>query len=153
MSWPEEKIGPTPPRMITRTLSSSSAWPMASSRSTSMPRFWAFLVSGRLRRMRTIRPSSNSSYVTYLYSGMSVSPPHPSPGVAVAPRYTAFAPGWPSGRRPIRPGRSVLDAEGDLGTGAHGLLDLGPELLARLFVQDVQEVVVADLEHLGRDGH
>src|ERR1700679_262337 len=98
---------------------------MASSRSTNMPRFWAFRVSGRLRRMRTIRPPSNSSYVTYLYSGMSVSPPHPSPASLLRhgiPR--SHQGGHPAAGRPSAP-VSVDDAEGHLGARPHGQLDLG----------------------------
>ena len=41
-SWPDEKIGPTPPRITTRTVSSASARRNASSSSTSSPRFCAF---------------------------------------------------------------------------------------------------------------
>jgi hypothetical protein len=60
-SWPEENIGPTPPRMTTRTSSSASARRNASCSSTRRPRFCAFRDSGRLSMMRTIRPSLTGS--------------------------------------------------------------------------------------------
>src|SRR3954452_2034290 len=49
---------------------------------------------------------------------------------------------------------SLLD-DGDrlLWTALHGLLDLGPQLLGRRLVQDVEKVVVADLEDLWCDPH
>ena len=54
-------------------------------------------------------------------------------------------------RRAASPRRSVLgDGDRLLRAAAHGLLDLGPQLLGRVLVEDVEEVVVADLEDLGR---
>src|SRR4051812_36656046 len=55
---------------------------------------------------------------------------------------------------PARSAGSLLD-DGDrlLGTALHGLLDLGPQLLGRRLVQDVEKVVVADLEDLWCDPH
>ena len=61
-SWPEENIGPVPPRITTRTSSSASACKNASFSSTSRPRFCALRESGRLNMMRTIRPESSVSY-------------------------------------------------------------------------------------------
>ena len=73
-SWPDEKIGPTPPRITTRTVSSASARRNTSSSSTSRPRFCAFRLFSRLSMIRTIAPSSRVSYVTYLYSAIFVDP-------------------------------------------------------------------------------
>jgi hypothetical protein len=48
---------------------------------------------------------------------------------------------------------SVLDGDGLLGAAPDRFLHLRTHLLRRVLVQDVQEVVVADLEHLGGDAH
>ena len=61
MSWPEEKSGPVPPRMTTRTWSSASASRNASLRSTRSFRLSAFRLSGRFSMIRAIVPSSNVS--------------------------------------------------------------------------------------------
>ena len=49
MSWPAENIGPAPPRITTRTVSSASAARNASSSSTRRPRFCALRVLGRFK--------------------------------------------------------------------------------------------------------
>src|SRR3954452_14443373 len=54
---------------------------------------------------------------------------------------------------PITKGSVLGDGDGLLGAALHALLDLGPILFARGLVQDVEEVVVAHLEDLGRDPH
>src|SRR6056297_733048 len=47
----------------------------------------------------------------------------------------------------------LLDGDRLLRAPLHRLLDLGPQLLARRLVEDVEEVVVTHLEHLGRHRH
>src|SRR5262245_26018812 len=48
---------------------------------------------------------------------------------------------------------AVVDRDRLLRAPAHGLLDLGPQLLGRVFVEDVEEVVVSHLEHFRRGSH
>src|SRR5687767_5819 len=48
---------------------------------------------------------------------------------------------------------SALDRDGLLRAAPRGLFDLGAELLGRLVLEHVQEVVVPDLEHLGSGRH
>src|SRR4051812_43409149 len=50
-------------------------------------------------------------------------------------------------------GPSVLELDGLARAGLERLLDLGPQLLARRLVEDVQEIVVRSLEALGRPLH
>src|SRR4029077_20687032 len=47
----------------------------------------------------------------------------------------------------------VDDGDGLLRALAHGLLHLGAEVVGRRLLEDVEEVVVPHLEHLGRDAH
>src|SRR5690606_38793359 len=47
----------------------------------------------------------------------------------------------------------VDDRDRRLRAAAHGLFDLGSQIVGRRLVEDVEEVVVAHLEHLGRDLH
>ena len=47
---------------------------------------------------------------------------------------------------------SVLYGDGVLGTGAHGGLDLLAQLFGRVLVEDVEEIIVPDLEHLAGPG-
>src|SRR5258705_10665551 len=63
-SCPAEKFLPRPARITTRTASSASARPNASSSCTNKVRDWAFWASGLLSQIRAIRPSSSVSYVT-----------------------------------------------------------------------------------------
>src|SRR5690606_3149187 len=55
--------------------------------------------------------------------------------------------------RSAHPIRSAFDGDGLLGAAASRLLHLVPQLLAGLLLQDVEEVVVPHLEHLGGGGH
>src|SRR3954469_11698110 len=48
---------------------------------------------------------------------------------------------------------SPFDRDGLLRAAPHRLLDLAAQLLGRLFLQHVEEVVVPHLEHLGRSLH
>src|SRR4029077_12816794 len=55
---------------------------------------------------------------------------------------------------PLVPCESFFDnRNGLLGALADGLLHLGPQIVGRLILQDVEEVVVPNLEHLGGDPH
>src|SRR5882757_7497424 len=63
-SCPAEKFLPRAARITTRTTSSASARPKASSNCTNSVRDWAFWASGRLSQIRAICPSSSVSYVT-----------------------------------------------------------------------------------------
>ena len=53
-------------------------------------------------------------------------------------------------RRPVDQPSSLMAC---LGQSLHGHLHLGAQLLGRVLVEHVQEVVVAHLEHLGRGRH
>src|SRR5713226_4656400 len=64
----------------------------------------------------------------------------------------SFTSGRPTER--YEGGRSVLgDGDRLLGALTHGLLDLGSQVVGRLLLEDVEEVVVAHLEDLGGDPH
>src|SRR4051794_29798792 len=79
-----------------------------------------------------------------------------------APTMTMFSsvvmgsdPGGAAGAaRPGSPrGRSAFDGDGLLGAASRRLDDLRAERLVGLLLEDVEEVVIAHLEHLGRDAH
>lgn len=48
---------------------------------------------------------------------------------------------------------SVLKPDGSLGAGAHCLHEPAAQLLRRMLVEHVEEVVVSDLEHFRDDAH
>src|SRR5439155_22193495 len=50
-------------------------------------------------------------------------------------------------------GSALVDADGLLGALADGLIALLAQLVRRVLLEHVQEVVVTDLEHFGDDAH
>ena len=73
MSCPEENIGPAPPRMTTRTVSSASARQERLAQLDQQAAVLRVAGPGRFSVIRAMVPSSTVSYVMYLFSVMAAS--------------------------------------------------------------------------------
>src|SRR4051812_28880853 len=114
---------------VTGSSSSATAWSAAAARSSSTG-LAAVWTPWLVRRRRTAVKRSSSEPGGWVASGPC---PSTTPG--------------------SRAGSLLDNRDGLLGALADGLLHVRAQLVGRLVLQDVEEVVVPHLEHLGGDPH